>query len=111
MPSASDPRQPKRTPQPVPRPAQSTQRAANSLLPVRSSNRLLACRSTPLLARRNPLVVRVLNSRRLLSAHRPLNLTVILTGFTARTAWLRLRAQATTPMLAAAPKRRTPRCL
>ena len=80
---------------------------SNSLLPVRPSNRLPVCLSSPLLARRNPLVVRVLNSKRLLSARRPLNLMVILTGPMARTAWLRQRAQATTPMLAAASKRRT----
>ena len=82
----------------------------NSLLLVRPSTRLLVCLSNPLLARRNPPVVRVLNSKRLLSVRRPLNLMAILTGSTARIAWLRLRVQATTPMLAAAPKRRTPRC-
>ena len=40
MPSASDPRQPKRTPQPVPRPAQSTQRAAQQpvALPTQQSS-------------------------------------------------------------------------
>ena len=108
MPSASDPRQPKRTPQTVLRSRRGVR--PNSLLPVRPSNRLPVCLSSPLLARRNPLVVRVLNSKRLLSARRPLNLMVILTGLTARTAWLQQRAQAITPKLVAAPKRRTPRC-
>ena len=79
----------------------------NSLLLVRPINRLPVCLSSPLLARRNLLVVRVLNSKRLLNARRPLNLMDILTGPTARPAWLRQRAQVTTPVLAAAPKRRT----
>ena len=121
MPSASDPRQPIRTRQPVPRPAQPgqrpaqpTQRAAQpAARPVQSSSRLAqpAQRTVrqPTARTAQPAGGTRFKQQAPTSEHRPPNRIRI--TLAVRTALLRPRDRATTRMLVAVPKRKAPRCL
>lgn len=110
MSSAFDPRQPNRTRQPAPRPAQAGQRR-RSRCSVRLSLLSVLLNSPPLVPR-SPLAALVLSNRFLPSARRgrPRNHAPTHIMLMARTALLQPRVRAITRTPAVVPKRKAPRC-